>query len=181
MTYNRLSEYIQPLGLIQTMPLAICDLAMWHLAEVSANHALNNHICTQALHSQGMHTFERQLRIYVHTYTVQMLVEHSNGIYVFSLLHITAEGMIAQPAMSSASNFIIQGDVVFIEEHLLHKKLCMRPDVAQKQHHNTGHVYHNGGQHDLTGYHRNLAWSMFLLCNTLSLLHQKHPKTLHSQ
>ena len=75
--------------------------------------------------AQAMRNFSSQLCIYVRIQCRCM----QNRAMVFSLLHITAGEMTTQLAMRSASNFIIQGDVVFIEEHLLHKTSCMRPDV----------------------------------------------------
>ena len=75
--------------------------------------------------AQAMHKFACQPRIYVCLQCKCM----QNRAMVFSLLHITAGEMTTQLAMRSASNFIIQGGVVFIEEHLLHNTSCMRPDV----------------------------------------------------
>lgn len=84
-------------------------------------------LCTQALHRQ--YTCLHVNHVYTYVYSVDTCRTEQWNMCSVCYTLLLEKWQHSQHVLRSASNCIIQGDVVFIEVHLLQKTSCMRPDV----------------------------------------------------
>ena len=110
------------------MALAIGDLATWHLAEVCVL-LMHWAIIMHTSLAQAMHKFACQRRICTYVYSADACRREQWNIRMCSVCYTLLLEKDSTASNEGCFKFIIQGDVVFIEEHLLHKTSCHAWDL----------------------------------------------------